>query len=246
MRTLRAEWTKAITLRSIAGAIVAALLLPPLLAVASGMAFDGGGVAGRSFPVASHGFETAGFGQPLIILVAALVTGTDYLDGQLRTTLAATPRRDGVLAAKLLAITAVALLVGLVSTGAAVVLKHSILGEHALRIDEFTPAMGWNLLGVAVNYALIGLIAASVTIIARSLIVTLVVLVPVVLGLSISLLGVVPALRFLPDLAGMQLLTAYPGVGLLDPVPGGIVMAGWAVALGVAARCCFRFRDTAG
>ena len=72
-----------------------------------------------------------------------------------------------------------------------------------------------------VNYVLIGLIAASITILTRTFIVTLVVLVPLVLGVSISLLGILPVLKYLPDLAGIQLLTGYPGIGLLDPIPGG-------------------------
>lgn len=87
---LRAEWTKALTLRSIRGTLAAALLVPPALALGSALA-----VAGRAqaVPVAieSQGFQTAGFGQPLIILLAALVAGTEYNDGQLRTTLISTP-----------------------------------------------------------------------------------------------------------------------------------------------------------
>jgi ABC-2 type transport system permease protein len=199
-----------------------------------------------SFPVESHGFETAGFGQPLIILLAALIAGTEYTDGQLRTTLTATPKRGRVLAAKFIVIAVVALLVGNLATSAAVLLKHAVLGENGLSLSEFTAGMGWNLVGVAVNYTLIGLIAAAVTVLARTFIVTLVVLVPLVLGLTISLLRVIPALKFLPDLAGIQLLTGYPGVGLLDPIPGGIVMAAWTVLFGVTSWLVFRRRDSNG
>lgn len=106
--------------------------------------------------------------------------------------------------------------------------------------------MGWNLVGVAVNYVLIGLIAASLTILARSFLLTLVVLVPLVLGLTLSLLGALPFLKYLPDLAGIQLLTGYPGVGLLDPIPGGLVMGAWAVGLCTAAWIAFRVRDVNG
>ena len=75
-------------------------------------------------------------------------------------------------------------------------------------------------------------------------IVTLVVLVPLVLGLTISLIGIAPALRYLPDLAGIQLLTAYPGVGLLDPIPGGLIMTAWALAFITISAAVFIARDS--
>ena len=61
--------------------------------------------------------------------------------------------------------------------------------------------------------------------------------------LTVSLVGVLPALKFLPDLAGLQLLTAYRGVGLLDPIPGGLVMAAWAVGLVALAALALHRRD---
>lgn len=53
------------------------------------------------------------------------------------------------------------------------------------------------------------------------------------------------AIRRLPLvilLAGIQLLTAYPGIGLLDPISGGLVMAAWTVLLcgAVWTMCCAR------
>ncbi len=240
--TLRAEFTKTLTLRSIQATLAAALIVPAALALASGLAFDP--ARGAQFPLESHGFETAGFGQPLVILLAALITGTEYLDGQLRTTLIATPKRGRVLSAKLLIVAALGAAIGWVSIGASVLIKHAALGEHGLPLDQFTAGMAWNLLGVGINYALIALIATSITIIARTFIVTLVVLVPLVLGITISLVGVIPLLKYLPDLAGIQLLMPYPGVGVLEPLPGGIVMTLWAFALNAVAWAFFRIRDT--
>lgn len=214
---LRAEFTKTLTLRSIQATLSAALIVPATLALASGLSFDP--VRGDQFPVESHGFETAGFGQPLVILLAALITGTEYLDGQLRTTLIATPDRRRVLLSKLLIVAMLGTVIGWVAIGSSVLIKHAALGKHGLAFDQFTAGMGWNLLGVGLNYALIGLISAGITVIARSFIVTLAVLVPLVLGITISLIGRIPLLKYLPDLAGIQLLMPYRGVGLLEPLP---------------------------
>lgn len=241
VRTLRAEITKTFTLRSIQATIVAALVVPAALSLGSGLAFDPSRLA--QFPVESHGFETAGFGQPIVILLAALIAGAEYLDGQLRTTLLATPRRGEVLAAKVLVTGVLAASIGVVAIGVSVLVKHAALSAHGVLLGGFTPAMGWNLLGVALNYALIAIIAAAITVVARTLIVTLVVLVPLVLGITISLVGIVPALKFLPDLAGIQLLMPYPGVGLLGPLPGAAVMAGWALVSSCAAGALLRIRD---
>lgn len=62
-----------------------------------------------------------------------------------------------------------------------------------------------------------------VTVLARSFIVTLVILVPLVLGPTISMLGIFPYLKYLPNLAG-KLLTGYPSIGLLDPISRGLVV----------------------
>lgn len=246
IHTLHAELTKTFTLRSTQATFLAALVIPPGLAWASGFAFDPITPAAASFPIESHGFETAGFGQPLVILLAALISGGEYLDGQLRSTLLATPRRSRVLGAKLLVIAVLAAAIGFIATTAAVLLKHAALGEHGLRPSQLTTEMGWNLLGVAVNYTLIALIAAGISVIARTFIVALVVLVPLTLGLTISLLGLFPLLKYLPDLAGIQLLTGYPGVGLLDPIVGGFVMASWAAVILAVTGAWFTRRDVGG
>lgn len=243
LNTLRSELTKALTSRSIQATLLAAVLVPPLLAFFSGLAFDPTRTAAGGFPLESHGFETAGFGQPIIILFAALVVGTEYLDAQVRTTLTATPSRTRIIGAKILVTALLSSLAAALSTTGAVLLKHAALGDHGLNLDQFTTSMAWNLLGVIINYTLLGLIAASATLIMRNYIATIVLLVPMVLGLTISLVGAIPVLKFLPDLAGIQLLTAYPGVGLLEPIPGAFVMTAWALGLGTIGWRLFHARD---
>lgn len=241
--SLRSELTKVLSLRSIQVALLAAVLVSPLLAFLSGLAFDPTHPASRGVPLQSHGFETAGFGQPIIILFAALVAGSEHTDAQVRTTLTATPSRGRIIGTKLIITALVSAVVAAVSTTAAVLLKHAALGENGLAVEQFTTSTAWNLLGVIINYTLLSMIAASATIIMRNYIATIVVLVPMVLGLTISLVGAIPALKLLPDLAGIQLLTAYPGVGLLDPIPGALVMTGWALTLGIAGWWTFHIRD---
>lgn len=220
--------------------------MPPILALVTGLNYQPTDSRWDNFPVESHGFEVAGFGQPLIILLAALIVGTEFMDNQIRTTLTASPNRGRTLVAKLTIISLGSALIGLIATSTAVLLKHTALGEHGLVLSKFTAEMYWNLGGVVLNYTLIGLIAAGLTVLTRSFIVTLIVLIPMVLGLTIGLVGVIPALKYLPDLASVQLLTSYPGMGLLEPMTGGIVMGAWATLITLVAALTFFYRDANG
>ncbi|MDF1488379.1 ABC transporter permease [Tessaracoccus caeni] len=246
MDLLRAELTKAATHPAIVITTLAALIVPPSLALVTGLNYRPTDSRWDGFPIESHGFEVAGFGQPLVILLAALIVGTEFMDDQIRTTLTAVPRRGWVIAAKLTVIATFSALIGLLSTTAAVLLKHAALGEYGLPISGFTTGMAWNLGGVVLNYTFISLIAAGLTVLTRSFIVTLIVLVPMVLGLTIGLVQALPVLRYLPDLAGIQLLTSYPGVGLLDPLPGALVMGTWTAVVVLIASASFTRRDANG
>lgn len=243
MHLLRAELTKAITHPAISITVLAALIVPPILALVTGLNYQPTDSRWEGFPVESHGFEVAGFGQPLVILLAALIVGTEFMDNQIRTTLTASPKRGRAIATKFTVVALISALIGLIATSAAVMLKHEALGEYGLALSEFTTGMAWNLAGVILNYTLIGLIAAGLTILARSFIVTLIVLIPMVLGLTIGLVGAIPALKYLPDLAGVQLLTSYPGMGLLEPAIGGPVMGAWATLTILASAVVFLRRD---
>lgn len=52
-----------------------------------------------------------------------------------------------------------------------------------------------------------------------------------------------PSIKYLPDLAGIQLLTAYPGVPFLAPEPGAMVMLLWAAAFLAVSSALFVRRD---
>jgi len=106
-------------------------------------------------------------------------------------------------------------------------------------MTHVTAGMAWNLLGLVVNYTLISLIAAATT----TLITPLIVLVPLVLGLTMSLVGTIPILAYLPDLAGIQLLTEYPGTGLLGPIDGGLITGTRTLVLVTTGWMAFRRQD---
>ena len=241
-RTITAELTKLRTLPVALWAMAAALLLPPALAVMMGLAQAGSRSLAAMNPE-GQGFEVAGFGQPVVILLAAVIAGSEYRNGLLRSSHLAVPHRVRLLAAKVIVIAATAFALAVASTTLAVLLRQAALGDDGVPPGEFTVGMWLNVLSVGVNWMLIALISAALTVLARSALLPVIVLVPLVLGLGVALLPVLPWLKYAPDLAGLQLLSRYPGIGLLDPIPGAVVMAAWAAALLLPAFIVFSRRD---
>ncbi|WEV52594.1 ABC transporter permease [Bifidobacterium sp. ESL0704] len=243
-RTIHSEFWKMVTSRSMMLVVAAAVVCPVLLAGASGFAAN----SPVKVAVRNQGFETAGFGQPFIILLASLNVYAEWSSGQIRTSLAATPDRKRLLAGKTIVSAMTASAIGLVATPMAVCLEQWARARSAGQCFTliFTPEMLGNVLSVGLNYLLIALIAQSLTVITRSIVATIVVLVPMVLGFTIGLVPVFPILRFLPDLAGIQLLTGYPGLPLLSPLPGALVMAVWAIGMLAISVVLFNKRDIGG
>lgn len=239
---IHAEVSKLLSLPSAVSTMLAVLVLPAGLAAAMGLNTRGS-EALTSIQAESQGFEVAGFGQPLVILLAALIVGSEYQDGLLRSSQLAVPHRARLLGAKAIVIAALSGVLAFPSIGLAVALRQIVLGDSDIPLFSFTGGMWVNLVTVAINWVLIGLISGALTVMAKSVLLPVIVLVPMVLGLGVSLVGVFPWLKFAPDLAGLQLLTRYPGIGLLDPIVGGLVMAGWAVSLSLAASIVFERRD---
>ncbi|ASD20848.1 hypothetical protein B7495_00930 [Cryobacterium sp. LW097] len=241
-RAIAAELTKIRTLPAALVTISAALVLPPALSFAMGL-----NVAASRSPAATGddtgGFEVAGFGQPLVILLAALIVGCEYQNGLLRSSQLAVPNRLRLLGAKAIVVAALAFLLAVVAVGLGVAVRQVSTGGAGIAELELTPAMTLNLLMVGLNWTCISLISAALTVLARSILLPVIVLIPLVLGLGVALVGLLPWLKFTPDLAGLQLISRYPGMGLLEPLPGGVVMVAWVVLLLAPAFVLFGRRD---
>ena len=93
IRLVAAEWLNLRTLRSFWICAATALVLTPATAALSGLL-------------------AAAVLQTVIIVLAAVVPGSEYATGTIRTTFLATPRRITVMAAKALVVTVVAAVLG--------------------------------------------------------------------------------------------------------------------------------------
>jgi ABC-type transport system involved in multi-copper enzyme maturation permease subunit len=163
-------------------------------------------------PTATLESHLAGsFGALLVLgIVAALVVTTEYRRGLIRVTLAATPRRGQVLAAKALVVAAVGFVVGLVSSIVAVVVGTRIttaVGRYEMPVSAWTTVRVIG--GTSAVFALVAVLALAVgTMVRRSA----AAVASVVVGLVLPyLLGVIP---LLPLSAAEWLLRVTPAAGL--------------------------------
>lgn len=258
--TLAAELRKAVALPAalagIAVALVASVLVTGLNAYSTRTALGAGDPVLSSSP-----FDTALAAMPLgtvgAIVLGVVVVSSEYTANstdagggrQISTTLAATPRRTHLLFAKIITVILLVVGVAVVSVGLSVAVAYAILaGSTGIDAADQVPLTDplIHALGGTLYWAITGLIALAVTVLFRSGIVPLVVLIMnnSVVSLSLLLTKLTPLAHWLPDMAGRRLYGDLGTVdGGLEAGPGALVMAGWAVLLLVVAGVVFHRRD---
>jgi ABC-type transport system involved in multi-copper enzyme maturation permease subunit len=191
----------------------------------------------------------------VVAVLAVLLMTTEYRRGMIRTTLAASPRRGRVLAAKAIVIGAVTLVVALIGAAAAIGVSEPILRANGNFIYPITWLTELRVIaGTAAVLAVTAILALAFgTILRRSAGAVAAIVVLVVLPYILATAGVLPAgpsqwlLRLTPAAAFaiQQSIPAYPqvtgtytpafGFYPLGPWTGFAVLCGYtAIAVGLA------------
>lgn len=188
---------------------------------------------GSTYPTVTIEQSLAGafVGLIAIVVVAAMFFTAEYRRGLIRTTLAATPRRGAVLAAKAVVIGAVAFVTGLIASVISIALgvpKERNQGQVVLTVPALTEARV--IVGTAAVLALAAVFAVGLgAVLRRSAAAITVAIVAVVLPFLLAGLNIVPSgvgawlLRLTPTagLAIQQSIPRYPQVtSVLSPVRG--------------------------
>jgi ABC-type transport system involved in multi-copper enzyme maturation permease subunit len=217
------------------------------------------------FPTVTIGQSLAGVfvGLIAIVAVAAMFFSTEYRRGLIRTTLAATPRRGAVLAAKAVVIGAVAFAVGLVAAVVSIAVgvpKEENQGQVLLSAPVLTEVRV--IIGTAAMLAVAAVFAVALgAILRRSAAAITIAVVTVVLPFLLAALNVLPAgagdwlLRLTPA-AGLAVEQSIPrysqvttvtspiqGYYPLSPSAGFAVLCLWAAAALALALVMLRRRD---
>jgi ABC-2 type transport system permease protein len=248
--TLRAEWIKFWSVRSTFWSTAMLFVLGAGLTVlvcATSAAWLASGEADES-PLS---FVTWGlmFAQITAIVLGTLVVTSEYGTGMIRATLAATPRRGSVLAAKAIVLSGTLFVVGTVTAFAGFFGGNFFLDREGIGIALGDEGVLRAMLGSGLYMAVLGLFAAAVGFLIRHT--------AAALSVVLALVFVVGNMAFLlPGTWGewtAKLMPGNAGSGvatpvsfnpeLLDPWVGFAVFAGEVALLTVVAWATFRRRD---
>lgn len=182
-----------------------------------------------------------------IVVVAAMFFTAEYRRGLIRTTLAATPQRGAVLAAKAIVIGAVTFAVGLLAATVAIAVGVPLAtskGQVVLPVPGLTEIRV--VVGMAAMLAVVAVFATALgAVVRRSAAAISAVVITVVLPFLLVALNVFPAnigawvMRLTPaaGLAIQQSIPTYPQVtNAVDPVRGIYPLPPFA---GLAVACCW-------
>ncbi|MFD9934697.1 ABC transporter permease [Streptomyces massasporeus] len=234
---LRSEWLKVRTLRSLPGALLALFATTTAFSALAGVS----DASGPGFDPLFTSLSGVLPGQIAAITFGAMAVSSEFHQGALRLSLAAVPRRGRWFAAKAAVIAVPALLTGLVTALAALLVGRAGLGPAAdtLSTGEQTRAV----VGCGVYLMLMALFAAGVAALLRSGVATLSLLVPFILVVSFVIGDATGTVAdFLPDKAG-QLVIRETYDGTLGPWSGLAVTALWTAAALLAGAWSVRRRD---
>lgn len=194
-------------------------------------------------PIEFQGFEMAGFGYVLIVVLAALWAGNEYGSGmQIRSTLTATPQRGGLFLMKTLLLAVSVGFIGFVTMTGTIIITHLASNTG---IDPWTlsPAIWMNLGGVTLAWTSTALITFAIGSLARTSILPLFLITPLVIGIGDFLTGFWAGAKYLPVAAGAAMYSDPASGTHLTPVFGGVIQSLWALALLSAAYILFFRRD---
>jgi ABC-2 type transport system permease protein len=249
-QTLRAEWIKFWSVRSTTWSVVAMLVLGAgltTLVCASSAEWLASGEADES----PGSFITWGlmFAQITAIVLGTLAVTSEYGTGMIRATLAATPRRGAVLAAKAVVLVGTLLVAGTVTAFAGYFGGNWFLDREGVGIALGDDGVLRSMVGSGLYMAGLGLLAAAVGLLIRHTAAALSVVLGVVFVVG-NMVFLLPGAwgewigKLLPGNAGSRIATPVSfNPNLLEPWAGfGVFLAEVAVLL-VVAHVVFRRRD---
>ncbi|MCX4660037.1 ABC transporter permease subunit [Streptomyces uncialis] len=212
LQVIRSEWTKirsvSSTVWTLGLAFVVTVALGMLISTLAKNDFDSLSPQDRlTFDPTLVSFAGMSLGQLAMIVFGVLVVSNEYSTGMIRTSLAAVPQRGTFLFGKLAVATALALVVGLITSFVTFFLGQMILGRY--RADLSDPGVLRAVIGGGLYMALIAMFSMGVAAMLRSPMLSLGILMPFFFLIS-AILGNVSATekvgRFLPDQAGSKIM----------------------------------------
>ncbi|MER6119636.1 ABC transporter permease [Streptomyces sp. NPDC001743] len=238
---LHSEWIKIRSVRSVAGSLTAVFLVTMAVTVLSFATVGQAEADNADADLVFGAFYALNFGQIAAISFGATAVSSEYVNGALRMSLTAVPRRTLFYTVKMSLLGGSALAVGLVTSFSSFLAGQLFMGEYAIGLGE--PGALRAAVGGGMYLGLMTLLAAGLTALVRSAVAVLSLLIPFILIVSFVVGDVAGgAADYLPDRAGQLVLHQHPDSSI-GPWTGLAVTAAWAGAALLAGWWALRRRD---
>lgn len=233
---LRSEKTKFFSFGWCILGVIGAIIVPLLFLLTSDTP-----KAGSEKEILSLCLQALYLGHPGIIVASAGCFGQEYSHSALRTTLLTQPSRLTLFCVKFVNITTIVVFTGIVS----IVLSLLVLFfQHDM---EWTGTLIIRLLGSIslpiLSWIQLAWITSALSIITKSLIAPIAIMLPLILGLSQMFFAISQLAKFLPTLATLNLFSIPEVNTLLDKWSGLAVQFSWVVLLLTISAWVFLYRN---
>ena len=254
LRSIRAEWIKLWTLRSTWITSFIAIALTVLFGAGLAAAFG----QSEQYQDTAKESITAGlnFGQIVVAVLGALIITGEYSSGQIRSSLAAVPKRGRLLLSKAVVLAVVSFILGSVSVFLSWAISKPFLGEHAGSLTDSHYA--GHIWGSGLVFVGIALMALGIGFLLRSTAGTITVIVSILFIISTPLQVAAGKWEWINKIIGclpstvseavsdpFQRTTEWGGQGaqFLSHGQAVAVFAAWAIIPLIAAWFVFSRRD---
>lgn len=239
-RAIKAELSKMYSLPIIWFALGCTFIVNLILAYA----FSNAGLQGLTSiqSTLEIGLASVSYSQAGFIVFGILTVCSEYIGGQIRTTLTAMPRRGMQIFAALLALTVVLFPASFVISSSGVLLTHILFGGSGASI-EWGNLMS-AIMGVSGYLTLTTLIGAAIGIVLRRMLPAVAVTLGYYFIVGPLVRDQADFAKYLPDTAGVVMWFPQPDDGsALTSVQGGILLGAWTLAAIIIAVVVYRKRD---
>lgn len=235
---LRSEITKFFSYNWCVFGVVGSILLAPLLLA---LASPEHGTTMSTAEILSMVLRNFYISQAGLVIIAASFFGQEYSHSYLRTSLLAVPSRWQLIASKILILTGVIWLLGLVSTLLCFAVGY-VQADMQLSLTIFQKFFS-DVVVAMISWTLISWITSALSVITKSLIIPITIMFPFILGLSQMLLSMTDLFKYLPDLATMNLFFDSAMTTMLTVNEGIVTQLVWSLLFGALGVTLLKRRD---